>query len=87
MNSYDNLFSANHRNAMLEYHKGTMAQIYTIEDMTNHHKSELQMEHDCDRFSKGYCSACTKIAELGKDIGSAKPEHRLGGSYVHVATL
>lgn len=29
----DNLFSANHRNLMIQHHKGTMAQIYTIEQL------------------------------------------------------
>jgi len=29
----DNLFSANHRNAMLQQHNGTMAQIYTVEQI------------------------------------------------------
>lgn len=29
----DNLFSANHRNAMIQHHKGTMAQHYTIDQI------------------------------------------------------
>ncbi len=29
----DNLFSANHRNAMIQQHQGTMAQIYTVEQL------------------------------------------------------
>lgn len=33
--SIQNLFSANHRNLMLMHHKGTMAQIYTVEDIIN----------------------------------------------------
>ena len=31
--SEDNLFSANHRNLMIQHHGGTMAQIYTVEQI------------------------------------------------------
>ena len=36
--SEDNLFSANHRNLMFQHHKGTMAEIYTIEDFEKEFK-------------------------------------------------
>jgi hypothetical protein len=34
----DNLFSANHRNSMIQHHKGTMAQIYTVEQIEREHQ-------------------------------------------------
>lgn len=44
----DNLFSANHRNKMIDYHGGTMAQVITLE----------QMEKEYDRRSKLSCVNC-----------------------------
>lgn len=37
----DNLFSANSRNAMIQHHKGTMAQIYTVEQIEREFKERL----------------------------------------------
>ena len=33
MDIKDNLFSANHRNAMIQHHGGTMAQVVTVDDL------------------------------------------------------
>lgn len=38
----DNLFSANHRNLMIQYHKGTMAQIYTVEQIEREYEERLK---------------------------------------------
>ena len=38
---FDNLFSANHRNKMIQKHKGTMAQIVKVEFNKTTQKAEI----------------------------------------------
>ena len=42
--SEDNLFSANHRNLMIQHHGGTMAQIYTVEQIEAEYKERSNNE-------------------------------------------
>ena len=65
----DNLFSANHRNGMIQRHKGTMASFYSVKDFVEALQNTLNVQHDC-KMSKGYCSACVEIADLSKGIGT-----------------
>lgn len=60
----DNLFSANHRNAMIRTYGFTEAQTTTIDDLQHDYTLDLESkdeDHDCTWAMKGYCNTCSDI--------------------------
>lgn len=81
MNFKDNLFNANHRNAMIQAHGFTEAQTTTVEDLMQDYTLEeayrlhdLQEVHDCTLSEMDSCKGCEMVFEALEDLSKGKTD-------------